>query len=350
MKNLIAEKLAKKQYSRIVSNVPFVTLYTKYEGNIAKAVQLIDCEEDIKLSSQQLTAFCKRAEEYIRSKGYETVNILTIIVTSKVYEAKKFVIVNDSCWIFDTQMQRLLIFENQPDEFDGLRTEIEDIAGNPSVVRDEGVVTSGVAQRQTIRQRELYEEFTLVNTIMVLINVIVFFVMSYLGQTEDVDFMLSHGAMFAPSIIYDKEYYRFFTCMFQHFGFMHLVGNMVVLMFLGDNVERAVGKLKYVIIYVGSGLVGSLGSFLYAVLYNHSIVSAGASGAIFGLIGSLLWMVIKNKGRLENMTTLRICVLIAYALYNGFISENVDMAAHLFGLLGGFLIAILLYRKPATMR
>ena len=54
---------------------------------------------------------------------------------------------------------------------------------------------------------------------------------------------------------------------------------------------------------------------------------------------------IRNKGRLEDMTTLRMCVLIAYALYNGITSENVDMAAHLFGLIGGFLAAVVLYRK-----
>ncbi|MBO4903669.1 MAG: rhomboid family intramembrane serine protease [Lachnospiraceae bacterium] len=172
--------------------------------------------------------------------------------------------------------------------------------------------------------------------------------MTFAGSTEDVGFMLGHGAMFVPSVLENKEIYRFFTCMFLHFGFMHLAGNMVVLMFLGDNVERAVGKYKFIIIYILGGLFGSVGSFVYALVYNPGIVSAGASGAIFALIGALLWLVIRNKGRLEDMTTLRMCVLIAYALYNGITSENVDMAAHLFGLLGGFLVAVVVYRKKDT--
>ncbi|MBO4905013.1 MAG: rhomboid family intramembrane serine protease [Lachnospiraceae bacterium] len=180
---------------------------------------------------------------------------------------------------------------------------------------------------------------------MVILNVLVFFVMSFAGSTEDIEFMLEHGAMYVPAVLENGEYYRFFTCMFIHFGFMHLAGNMVVLMFLGDNVERATGKIRFILIYILGGLMGSIGSFIYAMSYNPGIVSAGASGAIFALIGALLWLVIRNKGRLEDMTTLKMCVLIAYALYNGIASKNVDMAAHLFGLVGGFLAAIILYRK-----
>ena len=73
--------------------------------------------------------------------------------------------------------------------------------------------------------------------------------------------------------------------------------------------------------------------------------SLGASGAIFGMIGALLWMLIRNQGRLEDITTPRILFLIAYSLYSGFRSTNVDNAAHIGGLLAGLLLCILLYRK-----
>lgn len=188
-------------------------------------------------------------------------------------------------------------------------------------------------------------DFTPVNTAMVVINVLVFIIMSVTGSTEDVDFMLEHGAMYVPYIIEKGEYYRFFTCMFLHFGFMHLVGNMTVLLFLGDNVERAAGPLRYILIYIFGGLIGSAGSFAFALIYNHGIVSAGASGSIFALIGALLWMVIKNRGHLEDMSILKMFVLIVYALYSGATSQNIDMAAHLFGLAGGFLIAMAVYRR-----
>ena len=75
-------------------------------------------------------------------------------------------------------------------------------------------------------------------------------------------------------------------------------------------------------------------------------MSAGASGAIFALIGALLWLVILNKGKLEDMTVLRVCIMIGYALYSGVRAENIDMAAHLFGLFGGFIVAMFICRKP----
>ena len=79
---------------------------------------------------------------------------------------------------------------------------------------------------------EGHPDFTPVNTAMVIINVAIFFYMSIIGSTEDVEFMLNHGAMSVPMVLENGDYYRFFSCMFMHFGFMHLAGNMVVLMFL----------------------------------------------------------------------------------------------------------------------
>ena len=78
--------------------------------------------------------------------------------------------------------------------------------------------------------------------------------------------------------------------------------------------------------------------------------SLGASGAIFGITGALLWIVIRNRGRHAEITMPKIIFLIAYSLYNGFVSTNIDNAAHVGGLFGGFLLAILLYRKKGKAK
>ncbi len=352
----IQSLLEKQGYLKIESNVPFVKLFVQYELSLAKVVQVLDFIDDIAITTEQYEVFCKRSKEHIREHGYETIEFLTLVVTPNINEARKFILCDDHCWIINSDTMSPVIYENEPDEFYGLRELIE----SEPVTVDKGpdVIYETVPERNytayydnTPRtDRSFLEEITPVNTAMVIINVIVFICMSFAGSTEDIDFMLGHGAMFVPAVLENGEIYRFFTCMFLHFGFMHLAGNMVVLMFLGDNVERAVGKYKYFLIYILGGLFGSVGSFLYALFYNPGIISAGASGAIFALIGALLWFVIRNKGRLEDMTTLRMCVLIAYALYNGITSENVDMAAHLFGLVGGFLAAVVLYRKNDRSR
>ena len=351
----IQNLLEKQGYLTIESNVPFVKLFVQYELSLAKVIQVLDCIDGIPITVEQYTVFCGKSKEHIREMGYETIDFLTLVITPWISEARKFVINDDHCWIINSNTMAVLRYDNEPDNFYGLCELIESESvsdGNTSEVHGQGINESrytGYYDNTPRQTKSFTSEFTPVNTAFVIINVLVFIIMSMAGSTEDVEFMLEHGAMFVPAILEDGEVYRFFTCMFLHFGFQHLAGNMVVLLFLGDNVERAVGKIKFVLIYLIGGMIGSFGSFIYALVYNQGIVSAGASGAIFALIGALLWLVIRNKGRLEDMTTLRMCVLIAYAIYNGITSENVDMAAHLFGLLGGFLAAIVLYRKKETL-
>lgn len=96
--------------------------------------------------------------------------------------------------------------------------------------------------------------------------------------------MLQWGAACRPLIL-DGKRYRLFTSMFLHFGIYHLVNNMAVLLFMGDMVEKAVGHWKYLMIYLGSGLVGNLLSLYMDIQSQSNIVSAGASGAIYGIIG-----------------------------------------------------------------
>lgn len=346
----IQSLLEKQGYLKIESNVPFVKLFVSYEMSSAKVIQVLDCVDIIPLTTDQYTVFCEKSKEHIRDRGYETIDFLTLIVTPWIGEARKFVLNDDHCWIINSNTGALILYDNEPDDFFGLRRVLEEEAGDVAHSQEEDSVRTssggyaGYYDGNPRQERAFSQEFTPVNTALVILNVLVFFIMTFMGSGEE-ESLLEKGAMYVPFIIEKGEYYRLFTCMFLHFGFMHLSGNMVVLMFLGDNVERVVGKIKYIIIYILGGLIGSLGSFLYAFFHNQNILSAGASGAIFAMIGALLWLVIRNKGRLEDMTTLRMCVLIAYALYNGLVSENVDMAAHLFGLIGGFLVAIVLYRK-----
>ena len=87
-----------------------------------------------------------------------------------------------------------------------------------------------------------------VNTLIIVINVLVFAGLSFLGDTTDVRFMYNHGASFWPAIIEEHEYYRLLTCTFIHFGISHLLNNMLVLAYIGDNLERALGKIKYLIV------------------------------------------------------------------------------------------------------
>lgn len=184
------------------------------------------------------------------------------------------------------------------------------------------------------------------NLIMVGINIAVFVVLSILGDTRDGAFMAAHGAAYTPLILYG-EYYRLFTAMFLHFGLTHLAYNMLCLIFLGDVLETIVGPVKYLVIYLLGGLAGNLLSLAMDLRSESFPVSAGASGAIFAVVGAVLYIVLHNKGQLGTITLRRLLLMIVVTLGQGFTEVGTDNAAHVGGLIGGFLLAVLLYWKKA---
>jgi len=181
--------------------------------------------------------------------------------------------------------------------------------------------------------------------ILIAINVIVFLLLSFSGMTEDAEFMLGHGAMYVPYMMEGNEYYRLFTSMFLHFGIDHLANNMVMLAAIGWNLEYEIGKIKFLIIYLLSGLAGNILSAFGDIIIGEYAVSAGASGAVFGIIGALLYVVIRNRGRIGTISGRGLVLMVILSLYYGFTSSGVDNLAHIGGLVAGFILGVLLYWK-----
>ena len=184
-----------------------------------------------------------------------------------------------------------------------------------------------------------------VNTIIIVINVVVFAVLTFLGDTTDVQFMHHHGANFWPSVIEEHEYYRLLTCTFIHFGISHLFNNMLVLAYIGDNLERALGKVKYLVLYLAAGIGSSAVSAVWSMFKDEYSVSGGASGAIFGVVGALLVIVIKNRGQLEDLSSRQLMFFAGFSIYHGVTSAGIDKMAHISGFLIGALLGGLLYRR-----
>lgn len=183
-----------------------------------------------------------------------------------------------------------------------------------------------------------------VNLTIIIVNIAVFFWVEFTGSSEDISHMLECGAAYPPLIL-EGEYYRLFTCMFLHFGFEHLFNNMLLLFFIGGYLERAAGPFRYLIIYLAGGLGGSLLSFSRNLDLERNVASAGVSGAVFAVIGAMVYIVIRNKGRLEDISLQRLLLMAALSIYFGFASGGVDNAAHIGGLAAGFFLCVLLYRK-----
>ena len=190
-----------------------------------------------------------------------------------------------------------------------------------------------------------YGKKAYVNGLLIALNVLFFLYLEITGSSEDAYFMYTKGAMFAPAVLEDGEYYRLLTAMFMHFGIRHIMNNMLVLFVIGDNLERALGKIRYLFFYLTCGVLANVISLLWEIWFPGSrmVVSAGASGAIFGVIGGLLYVV---GGRLEDLSSRQLATMVLFSLYFGFTSTGVNNVAHVGGLVSGIVMAWILYRRP----
>lgn len=189
-------------------------------------------------------------------------------------------------------------------------------------------------------QHNYTEKIPIITTIITIVNIIAFIV--YTIQEE---MMYNIGSLSIIKVIGDGEYYRILTCMFLHGGFEHLFSNMLILIFLGRILEKEIGPLKYSIVYFGAGIGSGIASMFQEYLTGQVIFSIGASGAIYGIIGAMLVIVIIHHGNYQNITIKRMLFAIVYMLYSGMRNIQVNNAAHIGGLCVGFLIGVLMYLK-----
>lgn len=187
------------------------------------------------------------------------------------------------------------------------------------------------------REKYMKNNKPIITYILIFINIVMFVLMYMLGNgSENTNTLIDFGANY---ILLTKagEYYRLITSGFLHIGVIHLLLNMYSLYIVGTQIEYFYGKVKYIIIYLFSLIMGSL---FTVALSSVNTVSAGASGAIFGLLGSILYFGIKYRGYIGNSLVNQIVPVVVLNLIIGFTTPGIGNAAHIGGLIGGYLISM----------
>jgi rhomboid protease GluP len=336
-----AEKLMQRGYHFLkIKPEEIGVFYTEIAGTI-KIVLNIDYHDKFYLDASLLSNIKAQIERiFLESKGKIAdinpnedceIKMFSVVWGNYRSDIRSLLTTDKACWFADLSENKLVRFEFQESDFYGLH----------------GIVEEALAEARSgylIKSREI-AAFPILNVIIIGVNILAYIVLEYLGDTLDAEFMMEHGALYPTLVLMHQQWYRVVTSMFMHFGITHLVGNMFLLYFLGEAMEAELGKGKYISVYFVSGIGGSLLSIFSMVWKDEYAVAAGASGAVYGVIGAMLYVAIRNKGRLWNFTKQRMLLLIGVGIYFCITAKGISNYAHLGGLVTGIIMAVLLYHK-----
>lgn len=322
--------LIEKSFHSVKVNTDGIRVYYNEEAGICHLIILYLLLPPMTVTRQQQENVARQVKEKFEQAGFVHTELLNLAMTDNPQTVQGLFERGERFWILDLTGRRLMLYEDQEGDFCGLRRPLENILFQP----------------EKSSEGELKQYLSLCNIVVIAANIIIFIFCEWRGSTEDTEFLFSHGALHAESVLDYHEYYRLFTYMFLHGGMEHLLNNMLILLFIGNNLEKTAGRIKYLLFYFGSGILAGAASVGYNISIGRDVVCVGASGAIFGTVGALAYIILVNRGKVENLTTQQIVLFVILSLYGGLTSQGVDNAAHIGGLAAGFLLALIFYRKP----
>lgn len=282
--------------------------------------------------TNEYVAIQRKIEFMLSTKFCKKVQCLHIVLAENgMFQGSEQYLIDklQNVWLIAEDIGRLYIFENQPVDFDNLRDDMESV----------------LCHCVEHYRKEVAFRFTPVNACVLIVNALMLVIISLIHgdffATHDSDIMLSMGAM-SYATVTDGAWYQIITSFFLHFGFMHLMNNMILLAYTGCELERKIGSLAYFISYMCFGIVGNLASLWYYHGQGEQVVSAGASGAIYGVIGALFMLLVIRQIKTPNLSPTRFLIMIGITIYHGLTSTGVDNAAHIGGLVAGLIGGLLL--------
>lgn len=183
-----------------------------------------------------------------------------------------------------------------------------------------------------------FKDKSIITNTFLIINIVVFALMTLAGGTTNQAVLVLFGAK-VNRLIDLGQYWRLFTCIFIHIGIMHLMFNGYALVAIGQVAESMFGHARFALLYLLSGVAGATASYLFS-----TTISAGASGAIFGLLGALVAYGWKNANMWRSGFIANLLFVMGLNIVFGLITPGIDNFAHIGGMLAGVLIGII-YRQ-----
>jgi rhomboid protease GluP len=191
-------------------------------------------------------------------------------------------------------------------------------------------------EKENVKYEDIFKPKKIIMTKVIIGLCIIMFLLS-LTISKNFNIALVVLGANNRELVLSGDIYRLIACAFLHGSIIHLLVNMYSLWIIGNQVETYLGKWRFLIIYLLSAIMGSV----FSIVFLKNGISIGASGAIFGLMGSLLYFGYHYRLYLSGALTSQIIPIIAINLLLGFTLNGIDNAAHIGGLIGGYLATMI---------
>lgn len=240
-------------------------------------------------------------------------------------------------WMLDTSAKRITVKGSQPDRIADLHTIINSaLAEESGALSYDTDIETLVNNERSKRLDAVKSRSTIFTLALIAINCFML-ALTYLNGGPEISTLGSLGALDTEAVLKGGEYYRLFTSGFLHSGVLHLGCNMLFLYVFGSSIERYYGKLRLLIIYLGSMLSGNIIFMLFS-----GGVAVGASGAVFGLAAAVLAYSLHVKHSVDGKDTYFLLMFVLISIGAGFLDAGTANSAHLGGALFGFISGFLL--------
>jgi rhomboid protease GluP len=189
-----------------------------------------------------------------------------------------------------------------------------------------------------------YIRFYPVTTILLVLNIIMFILVSIDNSLTHAETLLKYGAMTNDPDYTEGYalYVRFMAAMFLHFDFKHLLFNSFALFVFAPPMEKLLGSAKYALFYLGSGMFGNVFSYL---LHTDLYLGVGASGALYGIYAAFLFLILFRKNTLDSQSKKTVQIILVIGIVYTIAIPQVSLLGHLGGFLGGFLLFPLMSKQ-----
>ena len=221
--------------------------------------------------------------------------------------------------------------KGQPKKLFGLRAMAEKSFANVSVENPTNLAEFG----KHVLPLQPKHNFPAITYLLITANIIILGLMYVHGFPSDFWIPRTFGAIYPPWVFEHNQWWRLFTAIFAHFGPVHLGANAFALLIFATRVEKYFGRAAFCLIYVFSGLTGSIASLFISTAY-----SAGASGAVYGLIGAMFAYTRLTKRSIEFMNWYLMFMFIGVGIAMGYATPGIDNAGHIGGLIGGAVVGV----------